>query len=560
MASPREQERVLLVEFLADDPLDQYRSENYPFLQGYIRRQGGSCEWVVLAAGADARPRHPHEVRLPPPRMGRLLAVAEASRPTLVVLNERLWEGDAEALRKAAATARVINPPEKPPDISGLTRETPDYECRRLDPEVEISEPYQQILVEPRCLYRRTVRSNPLYAGVDVDSLEHQFGCAFCPKGRTPRAIPSPDEALEQVMKQFQAYHATAPAEMRRDRFLLFAVPMLPMLDVFVERLLQMEFPPAELHITCRIDNFLRVSEAVRRALPLLKRAGFELHLWQVGLENYSEQENQRFNKGVSVEQVERFVTLVDELEREWPETFVFGRHGGFAMILFTPWTRVEDLRANLEGLRRHGRTNVGAFMARSHLRLRTGTPIAALAMRDGLTLEAAGVDTDALFSAHCITEWGENDLPWRFGDPSAQRIYRFMVALTSDGKPPDNAGDDALRARLLRENERSEVSAYRLLEVLVEAHERGAKDDDDTMAFLLAQLRVDRLHRLLTAPLVEGDGRDPHRADDPLTKIQRKLPSPGRTRELLQAAVEAAPHASDRDLIRYTIEHAKDA
>jgi hypothetical protein len=428
--------RVLLVEFLAEQPLDQQRSEHYPFFQGWIRQTRGACRWVVLAAGKDVRPQHPYVVELPPARREPLLRAVRAFAPQTVVTNERLGDETRAAVAAAAAGARLVEPPEQYRAVPRLAGVIPDYRAERLDPEVPTADHFQQIIVEPRCLYARTITTNPFFEGIDPDRLAHPIGCSFCPQGKRQRAHLRPPDALQRVLLQVRRYHETVPDELRRRRFLLFVTPMLPRMGEFLTHLAALSLPPAEWYLTCRVDELLRMGDALRAGLPVVAAAGHRLHLWQVGLENYSEEENRRFNKGVTREQADRFIDLVDELEAAHPGAFVFRAHGGFAMIVFTPWTTVADLRANVDGLRRHRLGRDASFALTTRLMLRHGTPIAALAERDGLTLPREA-KTSTPFDLYCITHWGEDELPWRFRHPEVEQVFRVVLSVSGRGRPP---------------------------------------------------------------------------------------------------------------------------
>ncbi len=422
--------RVVLVEFLGDDPFDQQRAEYHPFFQGWVRARGGRCEWVALAAGRDCRPQHPYEVELPPERLAPLLDFVSRARPTLVVFNERLSDANRTVLAAAARGAPLVEPPAS----ERLTRRgagaSPDYDAQRLDPDQPTADHFQHIIVDPRCTYRRSVAHNPLFEGISLRGLEHPVGCSFCPQGRGHQPIPSPRRVLALAVRQFARYHETVPEDMRRRRFLLFVMPMLGKMDELAAALLAMGLPPAELYLTYRLDTFLRTAPALRRALPLLREGGHVLHLWQVGLENYSPEENLRFHKGITVAQADEFMALVDELEAEWPGTFVARAHGGFALILFTPWTSLTDLRHNVDGLRRH---RLEGNPLDRRLFLRRGTPLLALAERDGLVL-APEEGSARRFGVICITHWGEDEVPWRFRHPEVDHVYRLMNELYAWG------------------------------------------------------------------------------------------------------------------------------
>ena len=140
-----------------------------------------------------------------------------------------------------------------------------------------------------------------------------------------------------------------------------------------------------ELWLSSRVDEFLRFQDVLEAALPIFERSGNQVHLWNIGLENLSPVENERFNKGVDPATVFVCANKIKSLQERFPKAF---RFFGFGFILFTPWTTLEDLRINIEGFRRLA---VGAttFFLGTAMELLPGLAITQLALLDGLVTEA---------------------------------------------------------------------------------------------------------------------------------------------------------------------------
>lgn len=463
-------ERFLLLELLNDDPLNQHRCEDYPFIQGFARGRGGQVDWVSVDAGRAERPTHPYVVEPSAHKRAALVALVRDLRPSWIIVNERLGPALGEALRDAAGPAHWLEADPLPlapilqattgaskaeaadPFRAGLLSPSDaDYSARSLEPDQPRSDHFVTIIAGPRCLYRRGVDGNPHFEGLGLDGLRFPIGCSFCThhEPRESGNSTRPRAVVEQVLEQMRCYDRTVPAEVRRDRFLVFAPPLFLEMDAFIEGFLGLGLPRTQVHLSGRVDEVLAAATSLREGLSLLARAGHSLHLWQVGLESFSAEENLRFNKGITSQQIEEMIALVTELERAWPETFVFWRHGGFGSIVFTPWTGIEDLRANVEGAARL-RLVGGDFMLTSRLQLRRGTPLAALADRDSLI---SGLAPDGSLEAvpdhsSCITHMGEDELPWRFRDHRVAWIYALMTRLFPRG---DTQWDDDLSRRALR-------------------------------------------------------------------------------------------------------------
>ncbi len=474
--------RLLLVEFLNDDPLHQHRIRRFPYFQGFARRNGFETRWVSIAAGREARPVHPWEVELPSDRLQLLVGAITDFGPTVLVTNERLGASTSAALAAACPDIRRTTPPgtlyedttiwsvsvllgleedrETRPEVAGsgvaggglwrrlvawvgrwgasgeaggspwalLEDEEPDYASCRLDPGNPTADHFVPIFINPACLYTRSIERNPVFEGMSGEFAGWKGGCTFCQRhGGVEGAVLDREVAVAHVVGQLRRYHETTSSESRRSRFLMFVAPMLRWIgDVFSE-MLALGIPPVDLFFSCRVDEFLTAEPSVRQWLPQLAEAGHRLHFWQIGLENFSPDENLRFNKGVSPQQIEQATVALTELEESWPQTFYFQRHGGYGMIVFTPWTRLADLRINASEIRRLGLREQYTMLT-SVLLLREGTPLECLARADGLLLEAD--EPPSPFDAICITAWGEDALRWRFRHREVAAVHEALAAL----------------------------------------------------------------------------------------------------------------------------------
>ena len=441
--------RLLLVEILNDDPLHQHRVKPFPFVQGWVKERGGVCRWVTVNAGRESRPEHPFLVEPPEPTIRLITAAVGAFLPTHVFINERIGDSLVRALGAAAPEAVLTQPPHRlltktktaelgahlgfldaPKDGSKEDRliiavGPPDYTQERLDPGEPTADHFLPIVVEPRCLYRRSPRRSSLFARVPLGGLEFKRGCTFCCSKSGVEPIPSPAAAVERALLQLRRYLETVPETERRDKLMLHMAPAFSKMQHFFKGVAALDLAPSRFFFTCRADELLRMADALRATMPALAERGHALHFWQVGLESFSPDENNRFNKGITPEEIEETIALVDELEAAWPGSFVFREHGGFGMIVFTPWTRLEDLRINVREIQRHGLREQYAMLTTS-LQLRASTPLEALAERDGLIVRVKDPSIDP-FDATCITHWGEDELPWRFRHPEVAALFGAM-------------------------------------------------------------------------------------------------------------------------------------
>ncbi len=499
--------RLLLVEFLSADRYSQYRSELYPFVQGWARAEGLAVRWLAFGYDPTTLPTNRYRMVLDPADTDRLTTAVRETRPTHVLLNEELdtplqaafdqalaaagqprWtvyglgdEPRSFERRRTLAAWLGLAPPEPPDEVTDptwlvdVTR--PDYACELANDAARRIHPFVQVQGGPGCVYRRSLARNPAFADVDLSAAHRTGGCSFCGVGADTR-YPYATRPVELALVQIRAALATCPPERcvvdGRVQFALAGAAAFMGIRPLLEAILTERLPPLELHLSCRIDELLRKAPAIEALLPALAAAGHRLAVANMGVENFSPAENERLNKGVAEADVAAVVALVGDWERRFPTAFRFWETGGFGFILFTPWTRTEDLRLNLRVAERLG-LHPDSFFFVSRLQLMPGRPITLLARRDGLVVpperaaELAGFDSGCILSAH------EHELPWRFRHPEVAPVYGFYLRLrqvSARGIAPDVRPDDpdlrrirALRARLPKE----ERSPWRLLPAVLD-------------------------------------------------------------------------------------------
>jgi hypothetical protein len=528
MAAPA----LLLLDFLHDDLHNQHRDEAFPFLLGWARREGREARWLDVPAGRATRPREPYVVEaLAAEDHEALGRVLRAIGPAVVVSNEKLGGALADLVRDAGVRALVeVGRPERVveslapwlPELGGFAHVTLDalgtplYACEVLGGGTLQAPPLQPIVAGSSCVYRRPIAHNRHFAGVPLGAGVAE-GCSFCALSTLPVARPRGD-AVEVALDQVRQFFATAPAHRRPGRFKLVSGLVFARLGAFLDGLAALEPPASELYLTCRIDEVLRQGEALRRFLSTEAARGVSIHVWNIGLENFSPTENERFNKGLAEADIAAAVTLLDGLEGAFPGRFAWRRHGGFGLITFTPWTTPADLELNLAGLAAHDLGFVMGGMLTSRLQLLPGTAVLALARHHGLTLETGAALSAVPVEVSCLTAWDESEVPWRFREPQVEALYRALLTVCPrEGEPrePDLpsalAGNPvpALRALLDAAKREPALDAEGLLAALAKAARRVRPAEGPTSSTVpvAAQSRalVARLRALLDAVTAGG-------------------------------------------------------
>ncbi len=440
--------RVLLVELVPHEPERVNRSQAYPALAGLGAALGWKTWWRVLGVRYEPTLRY----ALEPRDLARLLAETRRLKPRVIVINERLRREQRAALARAGAPARVVYCPlESAEDFAGLPdfvrralqrtrapllddprlldRLRPRFRRARLNRAPWLSRPFVRVPAGAYCSYRTRTADNPHYRGLGPPA--EFLSCSFCGSGPSarPRRPPLSDP------QAFVRRHVEAACRARRAgdgpiRFELSGSESWRRLETLVAALTRGGVRDAELLFMPRVDELLAARAAVERSLPRLAGAGLALRLYGMGVENFSPAENLRFNKGVSAEQVHAAVAIMTDMQTRWPGTF-HPPPGGLSMILFTPWTAPEDLRINAENIERCPMIDRSFALSR-RLQLFPGRPIALLAERDGLL--ATGRD-DHFYNAGCMTEAGQDELPWRFRHPEVAVLWRLARRLSCDAE-----------------------------------------------------------------------------------------------------------------------------
>ena len=469
-AESEPQKSILLLELQNEADFRHFRAELLPFVQGYLVAQGWSARWRVLLVP----PEHMHSggrfvVDLPDTHRKALCAEMEGEVPDVVLTNDPLSSPLAEFLRGHFPETRIVAMSSIPGVFGSRTRVSdlrvalgggPNAEPTDADSEyvVDVADPSfaHEILVagehapEPQplrlvggasCLYRRSVSKNPHYRHLDTETVAEFRGCTFC-EGfigdslRHPYQTPPAELAAKQIAAHQRQVGGAEPKYIIDDAWLSRHPSAL------FDRLLDHGIRPARFYLNLRIDDFLAIREELEGLLSRLSTTGHSIHLKTVGAENFSAEENERFNKNITADQLWEGFEAICDLEERFPGTFSFREEGSFSAILFTPWTKLGDVRVNLDAGRRLG-LEWTRYLLGTRLQIRPGSAIHALAEADGLLAE--DFPDTAFIEPVCLTGPGYREIPWRFADPATALAHRLLIRLEPVPRGVDIPPDDAL-------------------------------------------------------------------------------------------------------------------
>ena len=472
-AAPRGAKKVLLIETWHDEPYRHHRAEYFPFLLGYVRARGWRGGWRSLRVPRESmHVGRRYVVDLPDEAARDLARDLAAWRPDVVVFHDRPAPRLARRVLRAAPGARLVDltrvpasalrvleglgPAGGPPGpegeaeigfavtVAGVRRllgdagpcragddrllvdaVQPCFPRRRAGAAADAAERPVRLVLEDYCPYQRPLRRNPFYRGLRSALVQRHRGCAFCTRRHQARPLlstPPVEHALRQI-----AAHQKAGRE-PRCAYLLEDSPLSARLGEFLAEALSRRLKPSTFFVMPRVDTLLALRPTLERLLPRLQAAGHALRTLSVGAENFSDRENLRLNKGLTAAQLWAGQELLRDLSARFPGAFASAdAECGYASILFTPWTRPEDLRRNISAARRLGPMWLQRAMG-SRLQLWEGLPITELARRDGLL--AAGPGDAAELSAICLSNPNRRELAWRFADPRTRLLLRLLIRL----------------------------------------------------------------------------------------------------------------------------------
>jgi hypothetical protein len=232
------------------------------------------------------------------------------------------------------------------------------------------------------CGYKRTLADNEFYRDVlDAPEVATHRGCAYCLSARPESSSTAEDLAVEILER------------IRSDRRMFPAVDTIWMAfaetyyDALAIAFRNTQGDPAwqglTLSMQCRPDVIARRAEEIEALAADAAKCGTRVRIGVAGFENFSPREILVLNRGAAPEYLDAAAAILNRWSEQEPAGLVVK---GFtpSFILFTPWTRIEDLEINLERIARHGLWQANI----ERLRIGPGTPAFAKAWRDGLILD----------------------------------------------------------------------------------------------------------------------------------------------------------------------------
>ena len=270
------------------------------------------------------------------------------------------------------------------------------------------------------CSHRADARDNPRFAGLDLPAGVGR-GCSFCVTGRAYQSRPRA-EVLGSVLEQLRYLRRAAPEI--QELALRDQCPF-GYLEELCASAAREQLGPFTLLLESRADWLLRHERELCAALATAERSAIRLAPFLVGIESFSQDELDRFNKGLRVETAVALLARLRQWHVRFPHALDLSR-SAWGFILFTPWTTPGDLRVNLDAMRATRFDELRGHVLLSRLRLYPDTALYYLAERDGLLGQPASGradDTSERYGYH-------PGAPWHHADAAVARIAELAPLL----------------------------------------------------------------------------------------------------------------------------------
>jgi hypothetical protein len=229
------------------------------------------------------------------------------------------------------------------------------------------------------CGYKRALAENPFYRDVmSAPEVATHRGCAHCLSAR-PDVQSTREQTARMLVERIRSDRQVFPA--LETFWLGFAETFY---DALAFAFQTGRGDPAWRGITlamqCRPDVIAQRASEIEALAADADACGTKLRIGVVGYENFSPREIEVLNRGAAPEKLDAAADILKRWLVKTPPGLVV-RDYTPSFILFTPWTKVEDLEINLERIFTHDLWDANI----ERLRIGPSAPAFIKALRDGL-------------------------------------------------------------------------------------------------------------------------------------------------------------------------------
>lgn len=443
--------RAFLIEFVIVDRF--HCGLSFPYIQGILKenkvetmnvRFGLKSAYAMLEENGNG-------ATLPLKDLSNMIKIIDTFKPTHILFSHKPAHSIMEAVKKmngveagywtdSGDKVKSSDGEEKdffqwmkfknPGDIFGF--EKPDFSCYAGNREANDFRPLPHLMSGGECNYNKSILENPYFKELDLSGSVRQGGCTFCMR---PDSRDENVDSFARVKKQLKQAYETCRWGEHRPRYRIFGEKIYYNPEKFAEIIKELCLTQSDFLLNCRADYVVKYSKRLENLVKTIKRDGNRIQLCLIGIENFSQDELDRMNKGIITETIIKMVGILRELEKKYPENFDYKEYGGLSTILYTPWTRLEDIEFNLALVEHLGLENLCGKLLTSRLRLYAELPLTKLAEKDGLLMD----EYEDAFLNTAKRNFYADEIPWRFKDQRAELFNKFALRLkTDDALIPD--------------------------------------------------------------------------------------------------------------------------
>ncbi|MGC8927151.1 MAG: DUF483 domain-containing protein [Myxococcota bacterium] len=422
---------ILLIEFVIIDRF--HCGFNLPYLNGVLKRRGIKCLYLrsgLLAGGALGKD---NRVNIDKESVNHIILELKSNRYTDIIFSHRPSESFISQIKKFTSNIYFIETfDNSKPNISefyerykidekGLFEEVPDFGFTNINRLAEEFRPLPHLILFNECNYRRPIIENPFYKDIKLPEYVKNTGCSFCIR---PDTFKRERFDKIKITQHISAAINTTPWNGFRRRLRIIGELIVRNIDEFFKTILRNGIDDTDFLFNFRVDNFLKNKDKIEKGLKIISGAKNRFYLTLVGIENFSNDELLRYNKGIKNYDILEFLSLLFELKQRYPGHFDYEEYGGFSLILFNPFTTREDLRLNYHIIKYLNIEKLCGKLSTSRIRLYKELPIYHLAQENSLIIkryESSIFDT-------AQRNFYRDEIPWRYKHKDVEQFNKYLT------------------------------------------------------------------------------------------------------------------------------------
>jgi len=254
-------------------------------------------------------------------------------------------------------------------------------------------------------------------------------GCNFCRVGGNYNQVGDRDQLTDALADQIAHVRQRAP---HVERFIIGDTYPTPYLALLLEKLAERRVSHCQILAQARPDWFLKIAARLEGLIPSLEERNIQLVFYLIGFENFSQDELDRMDKGLTVEQNLETIERLNAFERAHPKAFSARRYTSHGFILFNPWTTIDDLAKNAEITEQIEFYRFKSHFLLTRTRLYPYLPIFHKAKSEGLLIERY---LDSQRSSARRVGYSP-EYPWRSPDARVELVFDLVASLHDNVQP----------------------------------------------------------------------------------------------------------------------------